>query len=207
MPKEFVDELKSFIKYVESNFTEDVTLKSTLVGEDISFYVEPHGLLELLTFLRDDARSQYKVLTDITCVDYPEEEKRFEVIYNLLSLRYNHRLFIKVKLADGELIPTATDVFNAANWYEREVWDMYGVYFANHPDLRRILSDYGFKGHPQRKDFPLSGYVQVRYDETQKRVIYEPVKLDQEYRTFDFVSPWEGTDYVIPGDEKAEKKA
>lgn len=201
------NELEGFCKYVESNIHEDVRLTSNVVGGLAVFDVAPRDILVLLTYLRDDAHCQYKILSDLTCVDYPEREKRFEVVYNLLSIRYNRRVLVKVSVGEGDLLPTSTGVFSAANWYEREVWDMYGVYFSSHPDLRRILTDYGFNGHPQRKDFPLSGYVQVKYDEAKKRVVYEPVKLDQEYRTFDFNSPWEGTQYVLPGDEKAENKA
>ncbi len=200
-------ELEDFKKYIEGSFLDEVKVKCVIDGDNFVLHVAPKGIAQLLTFLKDDARAQYKILVDITAVDYPEREKRFEVVYQMLSLRYNHRVIVKVSAAEGELVPTATGVFSSAGWLEREVWDMYGVYFANHSDLRRILTDYGFNGHPQRKDFPLTGYVEVRYDETKARVIYEPVKLEQEYRTFDFTSPWEGTKYVIPGDEKAEKKA
>ena len=131
----------------------------------------------------------------------------FAVVYNLLSLVHNIRIRVKVRCAEGDIIPSVTDIFSSAGWYEREVWDMYGVMFSDHPDLRRILTDYGFEGHPQRKDFPLTGYVEVRYDIEQKRVVYEPVTLEQEFRSFDFQSPWEGTDYILPGDEKAEAVA
>lgn len=196
-------DLKDYIKHVEANIHDDVRVKSTINGDLVTFTVKAKDIAQTLTFLRDDARSQYKTLTDLTCVDYPERLKRFEVVYNLLSIRYNRRVLVKVLTDEGEPVPTAVNLFSAANWYEREVWDMYGVYFSGHPDLRRILTDYGFSGHPQRKDFPLSGYVQVKYDEEKKRVVYEPVKLDQEFRTFDFNSPWEGTEYIIP-EEKAE---
>jgi len=165
------------------------------------------GLIELLTWLRDDSDCLFKQLVDVTAVDYPEREKRFDVIYNLLSLRHNLRLRIKVLAAEEESLPSCFGVFSAAFWLEREVWDMYGIYFAGHPDLRRILTDYGFEGHPQRKDFPLTGHVEMRYDEDEKRVIYEPVKLTQAFRHFDYLSPWEGSFDVLPGDEKADDGA
>lgn len=163
----------------------------------------PEKVVDLLAFLRDDEHCRFTQLTDITAVDYPNRAKRFEVVYHLLSMTKNYRIRIKICIEEGLGVPTATEVFPAANWYEREVWDMYGVFFMYHPDLRRILTDYGFEGHPQRKDFPLTGYVELRYDDDQKRVVYEKVKLNQAYRSFDFLSPWEGADYVLPGDEKA----
>lgn len=164
------------------------------------------ALINTLCFLRDGSRSLFKVLTDITAVDYPERPERFEVVYNLLSLKFNSRLRVKVLTDEKTAVPSASSLFSSACWYEREVWDMYGVCFDKNPDLRRILTDYGFEGHPLRKDFPLTGYVEVRYDEEKKRVVYEPVQLDQEFRTFDFESPWEGTMYVTPEDiKKAEK--
>ena len=146
----------------------------------------------------------FEQLVDITAVDYPARAERFEVVYNLLSVSQNTRIRVKVTASEETLVPTAVDVFKSANWFEREVWDMYGILFSGHPDLRRILTDYGFEGHPQRKDFPLTGYVELRYDEEQKRVVYEPVKLTQDFRNFDYLSPWEGmTDVQLPGDEKA----
>ena len=161
-------------------------------------------VVSLLTYLRDDSACQFKILVDVAGVDYPERAERFEVVYQLLSLRYNARVRVKVTTDEKTPVPSVTSVFSSANWFEREVWDMYGVYFSDHPDLRRILTDYGFDGHPQRKDFPLTGYVEVRYDVEQKRVVYEPVKLNQAYRSFDYLSPWEGpSGYVLPGDEKA----
>lgn len=157
-----------------------------------------------LKFLRDDANCLFKILVDITAADYPERSERFEVVYNLLSMSHNQRVRVKV-LADAETpVPTAVPVFSTAGWFEREVWDMFGIFFTGHPDLRRMLTDYGFEGHPLRKDFPLTGYVEVRYDEQQKRVVYEPVELTQDFRHFDFMSPWEGAEYILPGDEKAE---
>lgn len=162
-------------------------------------------LLRNMTFLRDDSKCLFKQLIDVFAVDYPEEEERFEVNYHLLSLKHNVRARVKVTTDEATSVPSLASIFSCATWFEREVWDMNGVVFDNNPDLRRILTDYGFDGHPLRKDFPLTGYVEMRYDPEQKRVIYEPVKLPQEFRTFDFLSPWEGTQYVLPGDEKATK--
>ena len=159
-------------------------------------------IVKVLGFLRDDPNCQFKVLVDVTAVDFPQRPERFDVVYNLLSLRQNARIRVKVRAGEDTPVPSVVGVFSAANWFERETWDMYGVFFADHPDLRRILTDYGFEGHPLRKDFPLTGFVEVRYDDEQKRVVYEPVKLVQEFRTFDFLSPWEGM--TLPGDEKAK---
>ena len=150
------------------------------------------NIVEVLTILRDDDSLLFDQLTDLTAVDYPSRPYRFELVYQLLSITYNRRMRILVSLPEGEVAPSVLSVFNAANWAEREVWDMFGIFFAGHPDLRRLLTDYGFEGHPLRKDFPTTGYVEVRYDETQRRVVYEPVHLTQEYRDFDFLSPWEG---------------
>ena len=166
--------------------------------------VKRDELTSVLKFLRDDSNCTFKVLVDVTAVDYPDRAERFEVVYNLLSLVHNHRLRLKVITDENTPVPSAVPVFSSAGWFEREVWDMYGIFFTGHPDLRRILTDYGFEGHPLRKDFPLTGYVQVRYDEEQKRVVYEPVRLTQDFRNFDFMSPWEGAQYILPGDEKAE---
>ncbi len=182
-------------------------LPEEVLGFDVAYdelmvRVVQDAVVKVLTFLRDDQNCQFKVLLDVTAVDYPQRDERFEVVYHLLSLKHNQR--VRVKLAAGEetQVPSVTEVFNSANWLEREAWDMYGIYFSGHPDLRRLLTDYGFEGHPLRKDFPLTGYVEVRYDEDQKRVVYEPVKLTQEFRSFDFMSPWEGM-LQLPGDEKA----
>jgi NADH-quinone oxidoreductase subunit C len=196
------DELKDLGTYIQSSVSHEAKVESDVVDGVLVLTAEPQGIDDVLSFLRDDARCQCKTIMDITAVDYPEREKRFEVVYNLLSIRYNNRVIVKVNAEEGELVKSAVEVFSAANWYEREVWDMYGVYFSGHPDLRRILTDYGFSGHPQRKDFPLSGHLEVRYDEEKKRVVYQPVKLDQEFRKFDFVSPWEGTKYIIPEEVK-----
>jgi NADH-quinone oxidoreductase subunit C len=164
------------------------------------------ALVKLLTFLRDDQNCQFKQLMDVTAVDRPDREARFEIVYNLLSLKHNQRVRVKLAADASTPVPSVTAVFSSANWFEREVWDLFGVFFSDHPDLRRIMTDYGFEGHPLRKDFPLTGYVEVRYDPDQKRVVYEPVKLPQEFRTFDFMSPWEGMLH-LPGDEKAEADA
>ena len=160
-------------------------------------------IVKLLVFLRDDQNCQFKQLMDVTAVDHPDREARFDVVYNLLSLKHNQRVRVKTAVEEGAPVPSATATFNSANWFEREVWDLFGIFFSDHPDLRRIMTDYGFEGHPLRKDFPLTGYVEVRYDADQKRVVYEPVKLTQEYRSFDFMSPWEGMLHP-PDDEKAE---
>jgi NADH-quinone oxidoreductase subunit C len=181
---------------------------STRLGETI-LEVAPGDLLRTLVFLRDDPSCLFQQLMSICGADFPDREKRFDVVYNLLSLRLNQRIRIKVAVAENETVPSVVSAFSSAGWFEREVWDLYGVWISDHPDLRRILTDYGFEGHPMRKDFPLTGYVELRYDDEQKRVVYEPVKLQQEFRNFDFLSPWEGMDRplvpVLPGDEKATK--
>ena len=165
----------------------------------------PDRLIGLLTFLRDDPKCLFKQLIDVCGVDWPEREKRFDVVYNLLSLKNNLRIRVKVATDESTAVPSAASVYSAAGWFERETYDLYGVWFADHPDLRRILTDYGFEGHPLRKDFPLTGFVELRWDDVQKRVVYEPVKLAQEFRRFDFLSPWEGgIERVLPGDEKAQ---
>ena len=179
-----------------------VTRSQSIHGELI-VWVERASLSDVLRTLRDDPQLLFKVLIDVTAVDYPGRAERFEVVYQLLSVRLNRRVRIKVSADETTPVPSVNAVFSSAGWYEREVWDLFGIYFADHPDLRRILTDYGFDGHPMRKDFPLTGYVEVRYDEDRKRVVYEPVRLKQEFRSFDFLSPWEGMDHVLPGDEKA----
>nr|WP_099866435.1 NADH-quinone oxidoreductase subunit C [Pararhizobium haloflavum] len=160
------------------------------------------SIVPLLTFLRDDPQCQFVNIIDICGVDWPGRAQRFDVVYHLLSPRQNSRIRIKVAAGEDEPIPSVCGVFPGADWFEREAYDLYGILFTGHPDLRRILTDYGFEGHPLRKDFPLTGFVEVRYDDEMKRVVYDPVDLRQEYRDFDFLSPWEGTDYVLPGDEK-----
>jgi NADH-quinone oxidoreductase subunit C len=174
------------------------------VGE-VSIDVRRESVSDVLRSLRDSF--EYQQLMEIAGVDYPERAERFEVVYHLLSITKNHRLRIRLSTDEEQPVPTVTDVFPVAGWLEREVFDMYGVVFAGNADLRRILTDYGFRGHPQRKDFPLTGYVELRYSEEQKRVVYEPVALAQDFRNFDFMSPWEGAEYIIPGDEKAQPEA
>ena len=172
--------------------------------DELVIYARRDAIVSVLSFLRGDGRCDFKQLMDITAVDYPSRPERFELVYNLLSMAHNHRIRVKISASEETLVPTATEIFSSAGWFEREVWDMYGVMFEGHPDLRRILTDYGFEGHPQRKDFPLTGYVELRYDEELKRVVYEPVKLTQDFRNFDYLSPWEGmTNVQLPGDEKA----
>ncbi len=175
--------------------------------DELTAIVKRDSIVSVLTFLRDDAGCLFKQLIDICGVDYPERAERFEVVYHLLSLKHNLRIRVKVTTDEDTPVPTAVGVYSAADWFERETWDMYGVFFADHPDPRRILTDYGFEGHPLRKDFPLTGYVEVRYDDELKRVVYEPVKLVQDFRNFDFESPWEGMQNILPGDEKAEGNA
>ena len=174
--------------------------------DELCVWTKAEHVLALLQFLRDDVRCQFRQCVDVTAVDYPSRPERFEVVYHLLSHKLNQRVRVKLFATEDAPIPSITSLHPSAGWFEREVWDMYGVFFSGHPDLRRILTDYGFDGHPQRKDFPLSGFVELRYDEAQKRVVYEPVKLTQAFRNFDFLSPWEGPDYALPGDEKAGVK-
>ena len=173
---------------------------------ELTMNVALSSLLSLVEFLRDDSNAKFSTLIDITAVDRPEREARFDVVYHLLSMYRNHRIRLKVAVREDEMVPSIIPVHPSANWFEREVFDMFGILFSGHPDLRRILTDYGFRGSPLRKDFPTTGSTEVRYDEAQKRVVYEPVKLVQEYRQFDFMSPWEGADYILPGDEKREAK-
>ncbi len=176
-------------------------------GDELIVTVKREAICKVLYFLRDNKECGLRQLMDITAVDYPERAERFEIVYQLLSLRHNHRVCVKLSTSEEKLVPSVTQVYSSAGWFEREVWDMYGVMFDGNPDLRRILTDYGFEGHPQRKDFPLTGYVELRYDEEQKRVVYEPVTLVQEFRDFEDISPWEGmTSVHLPGDEKAEAK-
>jgi NADH-quinone oxidoreductase subunit C len=198
---EALSELSSYLREVRGDFFLDASMSY----DELNVIATPETILALLTFLRDDARCGFVSMIDICGVDWPQREKRFDVVYHLLSPKQNLRIRVKVAVADGESVPSATAVYKGAEWFEREAWDMYGIPFSGHADLRRLLTDYGFEGHPLRKDFPTTGYVEVRYDDDAKRVVYEPVELKQEFRNFDFMSPWEGTDYVLPGDEKAAK--
>ncbi len=186
---------------------ENEVLGFRVAAGELTVTARADKIVNILTTLRDDSNFKFVQLTDICGVDYPERLKRFEVVYHLLSLKHNMRVRVKVEADDETPVPSVVEVYPAAGWYEREVWDMYGVMFDGNPDLRRILTDYGFQGHPQRKDFPLTGYIELRYSEEERRVVYEPVKLQQEFRDFDFMSPWEGAKYILPGDEKAGEKA
>lgn len=199
------DAVTSLGEYIEApNAT--AILKKEIVHGELIFTVRRETLRRFMTFLLNDANCDFKQLMGICGADFPERDERFEVVYNLLSLKHNHRVRVKVRTDENTPVDSITGIYSTAGWFEREVWDMYGILFNENPDLRRLLTDYGFEGHPLRKDFPLTGFVEVRYDETQKRVVYEPVRLTQEYRNFDFVSPWEGmTGVQLPGDEKAVK--
>jgi NADH-quinone oxidoreductase subunit C len=176
-----------------------------IASGELTVVVPPAEIVSFARFLRDDSRLGFVSLIDVCGVDWPQREKRFDVVYHLLSPRQNQRIRVKVMTDEANPVPSITSVFPGADWFERETYDLYGVLFTGHPDLRRILTDYGFEGYPLRKDFPLTGFVEVRYDDEQKRVVYEPVRLAQEFRDFDFLSPWEGTEYVLPGDEKAKQ--
>ncbi len=175
--------------------------------DELNIYVKTSSIVQTMRFLRDDHRTNFISFVDLCGVDYPGRENRFDIVYHLMSPKLNTRIRVKIECDEQTPVPSITPIYPAAEWFEREAWDMYGVLFSDHPDLRRILTDYGFDGHPLRKDFPLTGFVETRYDDELKRVVYEPVELRQEFRNFDFLSPWEGTDYVLPGDEKAEEKA
>jgi NADH-quinone oxidoreductase subunit C len=185
----------------EPDFLEKFSASEETLGTQQVVTVGRANLIAFMTALRDDC--DFAQLVDIAGVDYPERPQRFEVVYMLLNLKKNVRLRVRVVTDEKTPVPSVTSLYSSAGWFEREAWDMYGILFSDNPDLRRILTDYGFEGHPQRKDFPLTGYVELRYDSEQKRVVYEPVKLNQAYRNFDYLSPWEGMDYVLPGDEKA----
>ncbi|GJD36493.1 NADH-quinone oxidoreductase subunit C [Methylobacterium aerolatum] len=174
----------------------------TIAFGELTLVVQASNIVFALTYLRDDPACAFRCFIDLCGVDYPQREKRFDVVYHLLSLRHNARIRVKVQTDEVTPVPSIIEVYPAANWFEREAYDLYGILFSGHPDLRRLLTDYGFEGHPLRKDFPLTGFVEVRYDQDEGRVVYEPVQLTQEFRNFDFLSPWEGTDYVLPGDEK-----
>jgi NADH-quinone oxidoreductase subunit C len=197
------ESLKELGDHIAAAFPQDVTGTAIAYGE-LMVTARRAAIARLMGFLRDDPQCLFQVLVDITGVDYPERPERFDVVYNLLSLKHNRRVRVKTMTDETNPVPSVTGTFSTAGGFERETWDLFGIYFSDHPDLRRLLTDYGFEGHPLRKDFPLTGYVEVRYDEAQKRVVYEPVKLKQEFRSFDFTSPWEGMSHVLPGDEKAE---
>lgn len=185
----------------------EINYEAVTAYDELTISVGIEDIIAVLKQLRDSMQTRFVSFIDLSGVDYPERDKRFDVVYHLLSPTLNQRLRIRVMTDEDTPVPSATGVFPGANWYEREAYDLYGILFTGHPDLRRLLTDYGFEGHPLRKDFPLTGFVEVRYDDAQKRVVYEPVELRQEFRAFDFLSPWEGTDYVLPGDEKASGEA
>lgn len=196
--KELIDHVKDHVGQYVSDFT--------VYKDELTLEAQRDSIIKVLKFLRDDPELNFDQLIDICGTDYPQRAERFEVIYNLLSMRQNQRIRVRVTTDEYTPVPSAAYVFSAANWYEREAWDLYGIFFSDHPDLRRILTDYGFEGHPLRKDFPLTGHVELRYDEELKRVVYDKVELTQDFRKFDFISPWEGmTDVQLPGDEKAVK--
>jgi NADH-quinone oxidoreductase subunit C len=194
--------LKDLGDHIAQALPDDVVATEVKLDE-LMVTARAAAIVRVLTFLRDDARCQFKLLMDVCGADYPQRERRFDVVYNLLSLKHNQRVRVKALTDEATPVPSVVSVFSSANWFERETWDLFGIFFSDHPDLRRILTDYGFQGHPLRKDFPLTGYVEVRYDQEQKRVVYEPVKLTQDFRSFDFLSPWEGMTPLLPGDEKS----
>lgn len=184
----------------------DCVISTEISFDELTVVATPHSIVGLVAFLKTDATCKFSTLIDITAVDLPERPQRFDVVYHFLSMYQNHRIRVRVPVRDEDIVPSIISEFPAANWFEREVFDMFGILLSGHPDLRRILTDYGFRGYPLRKDFPTTGYTEVRYDEEKKRVVYEPVKLVQEYRQFDFMSPWEGAEYILPGDEKDDAK-
>ena len=203
MDTQSVNDLKT---YLREQLGDRIDSASVAFGE-LTLHTTADNISSVLRFLRDDVNSQFVSFIDLCGVDHPARKARFELVYHLLSPRQNSRVRIKLSVDPDSAVPSVVDVFPGANWFEREAYDMFGIHFVGHPDLRRLLTDYGFEGHPLRKDFPLTGFSEVRYDDAQKRVVYEPVQLRQEFRNFDFLSPWEGTDYVLPGDEKANGKA
>jgi NADH-quinone oxidoreductase subunit C len=197
--------LRDLAEYIAATRSDAID-EWTIARGELTVTVAANEIVPFVRFLRDDARLAFVSLIDVCGVDWPQREKRFDVVYHFLSPRQNVRIRLKVMTDETTPVPSITPVFPGADWFEREAYDLYGILFTGHPDLRRILTDYGFEGHPLRKDFPLTGFVEVRYDDDQKRVIYEPVRLAQAFRDFDFLSPWEGTDYVLPGDEKAKQQ-
>ncbi len=198
------EQLQELGAYIEAKRADCVLSWEVAQGE-LNVDVALANITGLVEFLKSDATCRFSTLVDITGVDYPGRAKRFDVVYHLLSMYQNHRIRLRVAVREKDMVPSLCAVHPSANWFEREVFDMFGILFSGHPDLRRILTDYGFRGYPLRKDFPTTGYTEVRYDEVEKRVVYEPVKLVQEYRQFDFMSPWEGAEYILPGDEKKEE--
>jgi NADH-quinone oxidoreductase subunit C len=206
-PMSEIDEVLGELEALIEGQLGDDLLAATVAHGELSITVPATTLPRVLQWLRDDPSTLFKELVDVCGVDYPDRPQRFDVVYHLLSMHHNQRIRVRVLTDEATPVPSVTGLFRSAGWFEREAWDMYGIMFADHPDLRRLLTDYGFEGHPLRKDFPLTGYVEMRYDEEQQRVIYEPVKLRQDFRNFDFLSPWEGAQELLPGDEKAEEPA
>jgi NADH-quinone oxidoreductase subunit C len=198
-----IERLEKLGQTIEAALGGSVTGSEVALGE-LTVHAKAADIVKVATYLRDATVCQFSSIIDVTAVDWPQREQRFDVVYHLLSPRLNTRIRVKVMTDEATPVPSIIEVYRGADWFEREAYDLYGVLFSGHPDLRRILTDYGFEGHPLRKDFPLTGFVEVRWDDEQKRVVYDKVALAQEFRTFDFLSPWEGTDYVLPGDEKAK---
>lgn len=196
--------MKKTLEELAVHIAASCEVASEIVLGELILKVSPASIVSLMTFLRDDESCQFHQLIDVCGVDYPARSLRFDVVYQLLSTYLNQRIRVKTQTDEVTPVPSVVSVFSSAGWFEREAWDLYGILFSDNPDLRRILTDYGFDGHPLRKDFPLTGYVELRYDPEQKKVVYSPVKLAQAYRSFDFMSPWEGAQYVLPGDEKAK---
>jgi len=196
-------ELQALSDHIASSLGEVIESRA-IAFDELTVVARREDIVRVATFLRDDPQCRFVCFIDICGADYPARDKRFDVVYHFLAPHHNRRIRVKVETDEVTPVPSLVGLWPAANWFEREAYDLYGILFSGHPDLRRILTDYGFEGHPLRKDFPLTGYVEVRYDDGQGRVVYEPVKLNQEFRNFDFLSPWEGTDYVLPGDEKAK---
>jgi NADH-quinone oxidoreductase subunit C len=196
------DKLKALSEHVSAALPASVLSCDIRHGE-LTCRIKREALLQVLRFLQDDPKCRFSILCDICGVDYPDRPQRFDVVYNLLSVSLNQRIRLKLETDEEQPVASATSLYSSAGWWEREAWDLFGIFFSDHPDLRRILTDYGFEGHPLRKDFPLTGFVELRYDDDQKRVVYEPVRLKQEFRSFDFISRWEGLDRILPGDEKA----
>ena len=195
--------MQDIADHISQSLENDI-LSSSISHGELTVTARADNITKVLTFLRDDQACLFRQLIDVCGVDYPERAKRFDVVYHLLSIELNQRVRVKVETDEDTAVPSAVEVFPSAGWFEREAWDMYGIFFAGHTDLRRMLTDYGFKGHPLRKDFPLTGFVECRYSEEEKRIVYEPVELKQEFRDFDFMSPWESAEYILPGDEKSD---
>ena len=202
-----VDALNELAAHIAEKQRDAVIATAVSAHGELTVEITPAAVVDFIEWLKIDANCRFSTLIDITAVDWPTRDRRFDVVWHFLSMYQNQRIRVKCALREDEMLPSLTGLHPGAGWYEREVFDMFGIMFTGHADLRRILTDYGFRGHPLRKDFPTTGYTEVRYDEALKRVVYEPVKLVQEYRQFDFMSPWEGADYILPGDEKAKEAA